>query len=57
MTTHEMYLVDTCNGWNGCMNGTTSMPMSVPRYVVDKVKLILFSLTRKRNDPYAKCKH
>ena len=28
-----------CNGWNGCMNGTTSAPLSVLHYVVDKVKL------------------
>ena len=28
-----------CNGWNGGMNGTTSAPLSVLHYVVDKVKL------------------
>ena len=30
-----------CNGWIGCMNGTTSAPMSVLRYVVEKVKLFV----------------
>ena len=30
-----------CNGWDVCMNGTTRVPRSVLRYVVDKVKLNL----------------
>ena len=28
-----------CNGWNVYWNGTASVPKSVLRYVVDKVKL------------------
>ena len=27
-----------CNGWDVCMNGTTSVPKSILRYSVDKVR-------------------
>ena len=27
--------------WNGMMNGTTSVPKSIPRLIVDKVRLLL----------------
>ena len=30
-----------CNGWEVFMNGTTSVPMSVPRLVLDKVRLFV----------------
>ena len=30
-----------CNGLDVCMNGTTSVPKSVLRYEVDKVRLIV----------------
>ena len=38
---HNTLLHNECNGWNVCLNGTTSAPKSVLCYVVDKVKLIV----------------
>ena len=38
---HLIFMKHTCNGWNVRRNGTTSVPMSVLRYVVDKVKLFV----------------
>ena len=32
---------NACNGWVGYMNGTTSVPMSVLRCVVNKVRLFV----------------
>ena len=40
-TSKYVTVVYLCNGWDICMNGTTSAPKSVLRYVVDKVKLIV----------------
>ena len=32
-----------CNGWKVCVNGTTSVPKSVPCLVLDKVRLLSVS--------------
>ena len=37
----QKVLDDICNGWDVCVNGTTSVPKSVLRYVVDKVRLFV----------------
>ena len=42
----HIYLTSTrlqyiCNGWDVRINGTTSMPKSVLRYVMDKVRLFV----------------
>ena len=36
-------VVDMCNGWNVWLNGTTSMHMSVLRFVVDECGFQLIS--------------
>ena len=33
-----------CNGWKVWSNGTTCMPKSIPRYVVDKVRFVCSDL-------------
>ena len=34
---------NTCKGWKVWLNGTTSVPKSVPRFVLDKVGLLFVS--------------
>ena len=40
-TSLQLNVYNKCNGWDVWWNGTTSVPKSALRYVVDKVKLYM----------------
>ena len=36
----QLYISNICDGWKVWSNGTTSVPKSVPRFVLDKVRQV-----------------